>query len=85
MAKKRKRKGKSRGINSARGRRRAEKTEATGNILRILAMLLMIAFYVIMIYTVFSYRTQIDDIINQFNNNNNTLPGVYFTAIKILI
>jgi len=81
----RKKKKKSKGINSARGRRRAGKTEVTGNILRIIAMIFMIAFYVIMIYSVILYRSQIDDIIDQFNNNNNTLPGAFFTIIRILI
>ena len=80
----RKKKKKSVNTNSARGRRRAGKTEVTGNILRIIAMILMIAFYVIMIYSVYSYRSQIDDIIDQFNNNN-TLPSVFFTIIRILI
>ena len=81
----RKKKKKSKGVDSMRGRRRAGKTEVTGNILRIIAMLLMIAFYVIMIYSVYLYRSQIDDIIDQFNNNNNTLPGAFFTIIRILI
>lgn len=81
----RKKKKKSGGISSARGRRRAEKTQATGNVLRVIAMLLMIAFYVIMIYTVVSYRSQIDDIIDQFNNINNTLGSVLFAIIRTLI
>lgn len=70
-------------VSSPRGRRRSEKVETTGNVFKLIGFFLMIVFYVVMIYSVYHYRTEIDGLLAQFNNS--TLPNVINVIIKIII
>lgn len=81
--KERKRKKKRGGVSSPRGKRRSGKIETTGNIFKLFGFLLMIVFYIVMIYSVYHYRTEIDGLLDQFNNS--TLPSVIITTIRNLI
>lgn len=81
--KERKRKKKGASVRSPRGRRRSEKIETTGNVFKLFGFLLMIVFYIVMIYSVYHYRTEIDGLLAQFNNS--TLPSVNITTIKNII
>ena len=75
--------GKKKEMRSERGKRRAEATETTGNILRIIGLILMILFYVVMIYSLFNYRVQIDAIINDFTNS--TQPSAFHVMLKYIL
>lgn len=81
--KERKRKKKGASVRSPRGRRRSGKIETTGNVFKLFGFLLMIVFYIVMIYSVYHYRTEIDGLLAQFNNS--TLPSVNITTIKNII
>lgn len=80
---KRKERKKGASVSSPRGRRRSEKVETTGNVFKLIGFLLMIVFYIVMIYSVYQYRTEIDGLLAQFNNS--TLPSVIITTIRIII
>ena len=71
---KKKKKNKGISVKSSRGRRRSDKIETTGSVFKIVGFILMIVFYVVMIYSVFHYRTEIDSLLDQYNNG--TLPSV---------
>ena len=68
-------------VSSARGKRRTENTETTGNVLRIIGFVLMIAFYIVMIYFALFYRGDIDQPLDQFTNS--TQSSVFFNLLKI--
>lgn len=70
-------------VSSPRGRRRSGKIETTGNIFKLIGFLLMIVFYIVMIYSIYHYRTEIDGLLEQFNNS--TLPSVVITTIRNII
>ena len=70
-------------MRSERGKRRAEATQTTGNILRIIGLILMIIFYVVMIYSLFNYRVQIDALINDFTNS--TQPSAFHVMLKYIL
>jgi hypothetical protein len=81
MGKRRERKRAS--VSSPRGRRRSGKIETTGNVFKLVGFLLMAVFYIVMIYTIYHYRTEIDGLLEQFNNS--TLPSVIITTIRNII
>ena len=68
-------------VSSARGKRRAENTETTGNVLRIVGFVLMIVFYIVMIYFALFYKGNIDQPLDQFTNS--TQSSVFFNLLKI--
>jgi heme/copper-type cytochrome/quinol oxidase subunit 2 len=79
---KKKRKKKRVNIRSPRGRRRAEKVETTGNVFKLIAFLLMMVFYMVMLYFIYTDRAGINNLLGQFTNS--TLPSVIITIITII-
>lgn len=77
---KKKRRRKKTNVSSARGKRRAENTETTGNILRIIGFVFMIVFYIVMIYFALYYKEDIDQPLDQIING--TQSSVFFNLIK---
>lgn len=68
-------------VSSTRGKRRAENTETTGNVLRIIAFVLMIVFYITMIYFAVFYEGNVDQPLDQITNS--TRSSVFFNLLKI--
>ena len=83
MMKMGRRKKKNKEMRSERGKRRAQSTQTTGNVLRIVGLILMIIFYFAMIQTLFNYRVQIDALINDFSNS--TQPGAFHVMLKCIL
>jgi len=70
---------KQRKVSSQRGKRRTEKIEKTGSILKIVGAILMIVFYVIMLYLIITTQLLPSDPIEEIGNN--TISQVSFNLL----
>ncbi|MHA1327372.1 MAG: hypothetical protein ACTSRH_08625 [Promethearchaeota archaeon] len=83
MGKKRKNRKRRKPTVSSKRARRHSKLEQGKNILGIIYFLIMIAFSITLLFTLYQYREQIDNILYQYNNS--TIPSIIFTLIRLLM
>jgi sterol desaturase/sphingolipid hydroxylase (fatty acid hydroxylase superfamily) len=73
-------------VSSPRGRRRSGTIETTGNVFKLVGFLLMAVFYIVMIYTIYHYRAEIDSLLRmsrkeKMENRKGILGWVIFTVV----